>query len=552
MLRIKFLACTLLLTPVIYGQGSKDPNNTPTVITINTYKPILIDAKKIESVPVIDKPSVKPPSFQYTIKAKQVNTEKIVKPIPVADLIIKEENIYPSSFVKLGYGNLKTPLAELYFNNKQNSKVSYGVHYRFLQSNSSLNNSFADFTDHSAKGYLSTYSEIGEFGLDVNYKQNRYNFFGYDTSNKLAEQHLARTVHNFDANAYFNSTAISDKRLKHRTQFNFYNFQIGKAMENQYALKTKLYAHIPNFNELDKCQLSAVLGVDYNIFKNDTLKKLDRLFIQIDPRFDFVYEGLELSAGFNTTIYLEGSEKAVPYVNPVLKATYPLMENVANLYVGIDGRYHKQSLRNIIQTNPFTSAYDLSNMYENVRTYIGLNAKIGSSADAVFEVNYSDVTNMPLFITNSKDSLNSFSILYRQANVLKFSTAFNYSFSEKVRIGLSGNFYNYEISGEPEAWQMPNIDGKLNMKFNIKNKLYPHVDIVAMGIQKQRTGREPVGYTRSSLDAFYDISVGADYRFKKKLSVFVQANNLASSRYQRWYKYPVYGFNIMGGLTMIF
>jgi hypothetical protein len=549
MLRIKILCVISFLCVTSYAQRQKD-TATPTVEVINTFKLNLPDAKKIESVPVIDKPQIKSPTFSYNIKAKQVKTEKIVKPLPVADLITKEENSFPSSFVKLGYGNLRTPLAELYFNNKQDKNVSYGIHYRFLQSNSDLNNSFADFSDHAVKGYLSTFSEIGELGLDINYKHNKYNFFGYDTSNKEAEKHLARTIKNFDANAYFNSTAINNKKLKHRSQFNFYNFQIGQARENQYALKSKLYANVPGFNDLKNTQLSAVIAFDYNTFKNDTLTELNRFFIQVDPRFDFVYEGLQISAGFNSTKMFSKNNKSRFYINPVIKATYPLMENVAYIYAGIDGRYHKQSLKNIIQTNPFTSEYDLSNTFENAKTFLGLNAKIGSSADAVFEINYSDVTNMPLYVTK-RDSLNSFAILYRQVNVLKFTTAFNYSFSEKVRIGVLGNFYNYEVTGEPEAWQLPNIDGKLNMTFNIKNKLYPHIDIIAMGMQKQRTGKD-APLQQSSLDPFYDISAGIDYRFKKKLSVFVQANNIASSRYQRWYRYPVYGFNIIGGLTMIF
>ncbi len=557
MLRITFSAILLLTTLCTFAQKHKDSAKAPTVMTTWKYILTLSEAKKIESVPVIDKPPIKAPVYSYQIKAKQVKTEKIVKPIPVADLIIKEENNFPSSFVKLGYGNLRTPLAELYYNNKQDNKISYGMHYRFMQSNSILNNSFADYTDHAVKGYLSTYSEIGEFGLDINYKLNKYNFYGYDsmivkdTSNRSFKPNLARTIRNFDANAYFNSTAISDKKLKHRTQFNFYNYQIGNAVESQYALKSKLYGGTQNFTDLKNSLLSAVIGLDYNTFKNDTLKKLDRFFLQIDPRFDFIYEGLELSVGFNTTTLFSGSDEALFYINPVIRANYPLMENVANIYAGIDGRYQKQSLRNIIQSNPFTSEYNLVNYYENSKTYLGLNAKIGSSADAVFEVSYSDITNMPLFITNA-DSLNSFSIRYRQVNMLKFHAAFNYSFSEKVRIGVLGNFYNYEVNGEPEAWQLPNIDGKLNMKFNIKNKFYPHIDIIAMGIQKQRTGKDNTNYTSSTLDAFYDISAGVDYRFKKKLSVFVQANNIASSRYQRWYRYPVYGFNIIGGLTMIF
>ncbi|MCC6819088.1 MAG: hypothetical protein IT245_09370, partial [Bacteroidia bacterium] len=160
--------------------------------------------------------------------------------------------------------------------------------------------------------------------------------------------------------------------------------------------------------------------------------------------------------------------------------------------------------------------------------------------------------------SNEYDSLNSFSVLYRQVNVLKFTGAFNYSFSESVRFGFIGNFYDFSVSGEPQAWQLPNGDARLNMQFNIRDKVYPHFDLMAMGIQKQRsgttnkTGTGTVAYSTSSLKAFYDISAGIDFRFKKKLSAFIQANNLINNRYQRWYNYPVYGFNIIGGITMIF
>jgi hypothetical protein len=517
-----------------------------------------MDVQKIESVPVIDKPQVKPSVFTYQIKAHQVSTEKIVNPMPVLDLNVNNESVYPNSFIKLGYGNIRTPLAEIYLNNKQDKKYSYGAHYRFLQTNSNLNSSFADFSNHNFKGYASTFTENSELGIDVNYRQNKYYYYGFDTSSKKLERsssNLSRTISTFDSRAYFNSTASGKKKLKHRSQFNYYNFGIDKAIENQYAFNTKLYGTLPNFNNLKNCQLSTVLGVDYNTFKLDTLSSIKRLFVQIDPRFEFEYEGLQITAGFNTSIFINGKDSALPFFNPVIKVNYPLIPGVANLYAGIDGRYQKQSLRNIINNNPFTSQYELTNMYENLKTYIGVNAKMGSSAEAMFEIAYSDVTNMPLFVTlkDSNFAVNSFSLLYAQVSLLKFSATFNYSFSEKVRIGVLGNFYNYDVTDHAYPWQLPNLDAKVNMRFNIKNKLYPHIDVTAFGAQKQKTIDVNTKInTVNSINAFYDISMGVDYRFKNKLSAFVQANNLLNNRYQRWYNYPVYGFNIIGGITMIF
>ncbi len=538
------------------AQRGGDTSTNKQVTVGQYYKANLIEAVKIESVPIIEKPIPTPPNYTYNIVPKQSQTEKIVNPIPAADLFKKEESIFPTSFIKVGYGNLRTPLAEVYLNNKQNNKYSYGLQYRFLQTNSNLNKSFADFTDHAIKGYMAAYTTNGEFGLEVNYKNNKYNYFGFTDSinldsNKGLKNKLARNIQNFEAKAYYNSTPSKNSKVKHRTAFNFYNFQIGGAKESDYAVSSKIYGNIGDFNDMENGVLSATVGLDYTTLQLPGGKSMNRFFIQLDPRYNFKYDVLNLSVGFNSTLFFDGNDSAQLKPNLYVKATYPIIEGVANLYGGIDGRYRKQSLKSIIQNNQFTSTYNLTNQYETVKLFIGINGKLASSMDASFEINYSDVAGMPLYFTK-KDSLNSFGMVLDNMSILKFSAALNYSFSEKVRIGLSGNFYDYQTSNQPYAWQLPNADGKVNMSFNIKNKIYPHLDIVAMSLQKQRTGVLEANYTSSQIKAFYDISTGIDFRFRPKLSLFVQANNLMSSRYQRWYNYPVYGFNILGGLSFIF
>lgn len=548
---------TVLLTIIsfsavmAYSQRSKDTSINKEQKIIQKYEPKLIAATKIESVPVMEKPVSTPPVYTYTIQPEQTKTDKIINPIPATDLFMKEENNFPSSFIKLGYGNMKTPLAELYFNNKQDNKYSYGMHYRFLQTNSKDNNSFADYTDHAVKGYLASYTSSGEFGLEANYKYNKYNYYGYVDTNTKAENNLARSIRNFEARAYYNSTPAKNDKIKHRTAFGFYNYQIDSATENDYNLSTRIYGNVSDFNNLENGVLSATIGVDYTTLQQAGMKMHKRVFIQIDPRFDFKYDVLDLSVGFNSTIFFDGNDTAKLFPNLYIKATYPLIQNVAYLYGGIDGHYIKRSVKSIIQTNQFTSAYNITNSYENVKLFAGINGKVGSAIDAQFEINYLDVSKMPLFISN-KDSLNSFVMVLDQVNITKFGGAVNYSFSEKARIGLSGNFYNYETTDQPLAWQLPNIEGKLNMNYNFNNKIYPHVDIIAMSKQNQRTGASEKNYTQSSIKAFYDISAGIDFRFREKLSIFVQANNVLSNRYQRWYNYPVYGFNAVGGLTFIF
>jgi outer membrane receptor protein involved in Fe transport len=48
-----------------------------------------------------------------------------------------------------------------------------------------------------------------------------------------------------------------------------------------------------------------------------------------------------------------------------------------------------------------------------------------------------------------------------------------------------------------------------------------------------------------------DFNLGAEYRYSKMLSFFVNFNNIANMRYYRWEKYPSQRFNFMAGLTFV-
>ena len=55
-----------------------------------------------------------------------------------------------------------------------------------------------------------------------------------------------------------------------------------------------------------------------------------------------------------------------------------------------------------------------------------------------------------------------------------------------------------------------------------------------------------------SLGLIADINLGLEYRYNKRISAFIQMNNIASQRYNRWYNHPVQIFQFMGGITARF
>ena len=94
----------------------------------------------------------------------------------------------------------------------------------------------------------------------------------------------------------------------------------------------------------------------------------------------------------------------------------------------------------------------------------------------------------------------------------------------------------------------PEFMANVAFKYNIIEGLSVHTDIRAYTNMKALDRRG----TEQTLKGCFDWSIGAEYRFIKRMTVFLDLNNLLSQRYYMWYDYPSYRFNFMVGLTVDF
>jgi outer membrane receptor protein involved in Fe transport len=94
--------------------------------------------------------------------------------------------------------------------------------------------------------------------------------------------------------------------------------------------------------------------------------------------------------------------------------------------------------------------------------------------------------------------------------------------------------------------------------YNLYDKLMVNLDLNFEG------GRRALVYAQEenvssendqlakTLGFITDVNLGLEYRYNKRISAFLQFNNLAAQRYKRWYNTPVQGFQVMGGFTFRF
>ena len=161
-----------------------------------------------------------------------------------------------------------------------------------------------------------------------------------------------------------------------------------------------------------------------------------------------------------------------------------------------------------------------------------------------------------MFVTDTTFSLgNKFDVIYDTANVATIEGSISYQLREKLKIDAIGKFHSYTLLNNSYAWNKPALEVILRGSYNLFDKFLFNVDF------KLEQGRRALvdgpgenitfenGQYAKKLAIITDANISVEYRYNKRISAFVQFNNVASQRYQRWYETPVQSFQVLGGVT---
>ena len=108
-------------------------------------------------------------------------------------------------------------------------------------------------------------------------------------------------------------------------------------------------------------------------------------------------------------------------------------------------------------------------------------------------------------------------------------------------------FNNLAVNERP--WHLPSTELNvtatyltLEDKLRLKGELY---------IENGVPYRTDEG-TTDNLNGLFDLSFAADYQISKNFGAFLNLNNIASNKRQRWHRYPTFGLNVLGGIKLRF
>ena len=523
------------------------------VKVVKPYEPTISDAYKLTHLPRITDTVKTIPEIKYILQTKPMNVGYTITPIKPAKMVGEPLSKLYNSYVKVGLGTKMLPMLEAYVNNKRSKDYSIGAYYKFLNSigQATFDNDekeFAGFSDNDlrffGKKYMKSSIIQGEMGLLSN---TRY-FYGYDTrvDTILEKENIKQNYLTLNLNANYKSNYVDSTHINYDFGVNLYNTK-DNFENNELGFRIT--------GDVNKIFTKEMVGVNVAIEHYSTSEKIDssnNTIIRINPWLGKFGDKWRIKAGINIFSDIRGDNSKALYY-PVAHLEYDMANHYLIPFAGIDGKLEINNFRKMSRINPFiVPGTGVLNTDHKIILFGGIRGNFNSTTYYKFKVSYALIDNMPFFINDlvNSDSIgNQFSVVYDDIKLINYFGEISVSPSEELTFHAKANYKNYEMTNEAEAWHKPSFDLTFTTRYNLRHKIILKGDILAIG--KRYVKLDDTGNI-AELESAIDINLGAEYRYSKVLSGFIQLNNLLSDGYYEWNYYPTYGFNILLGVTYSF
>jgi hypothetical protein len=595
---IYFIFSFLLASSFLNAQGGQDMIELPGVGN-RTIEP----AYRMNENPAILDTVIASQIINYPLLAVQIPTKLEVEPILPATIKTESQldQLY-NTYVKLGIGSELMPLGEIYFDSKRSRKFLYGAHAKHLSSFGNFSSYLPARFDRTQVGL---YGKLNETKYSLNselyYTNQGFHYYGYPLPEGLTTDSIDRTriaqryqdfggriayhFHPKDSSKFnyyttlgynrFGSKAPSDSLDDWRVKENHFDFTAGlkyRSGKEVYRLDLRVnhngYAYGSPGDTLATNTLSPLpflqTGVDTAILRSNTI-------VGLSPTISTYLQNNRFRAQIGVDMVVDVDTKAKVHVYPLAELKYSLFNDIFIPYVGVRGGLNQLSFKSLAAQNEFILPnLHMRNESRVIDLYGGIKGTLSKRINFNLGASFARVRDKAFFISDDQFSLrNKFDLVYDTLSLTTLEGSIAYQVREKIKIDAIGKFYSYELNHLRYAWNAPVWEATLRGGYNLFDKFLVNLDFHVEGGRKaqfysaaqiefggEQTGNPlNVWVTVPSVKTpgfIADVNLGLEYRYNKRISAFLQLNNLASQRYMRWYNYPVQIFQIMGGVTARF
>lgn len=543
-----FAAVLLMAGSVLKAQpgGNLGLDNEDKFQVTNTYKAQLDDLKKPKlETPVAEKtkaPETEP--MEYEEEDIKIETEFMPPRLKIADPPKERWPALYNGYLKAGFGRFATPIGHLYLNNGRNAKADVGLDLHHI----SASNGHVNF---------------GEFRQNWGTVKGKYH---------LNEHTLRGKLYLYNHNYFFYADSITegrpDLRDSIRNTFTRFEGEIGLAKnfkdgEIYYDAGLRFQNYSDRLNNTERHVIFEPklgwsvderfgAGMDGDItFSNSTIDSLqqNRIFLNFAPYLRFKLKELNARGGIRINSLSDSSTAFGAY--PFLEATYGVLPGRLSVSAGLTGGMRYVKYYDLMMENRYLDLRrpaDIRPVREKINLYGGVDAGFAKYFNLSVRGYYKKIENQLIYF-NPQDGAyfqTVYDTNFRESGA-ELSLLFNKE--DKIKAGVKANLRRFRTSNIAYNFAMPNTKIDVWASYNFARKVWVTAEVYYFG--KRTMSVDSLGAAIEQ-PGQADINLYFDYSFNKRISVFLELNNILSNNYYRWYNYLERPLDIKAGATFAF
>ncbi|MEI8202961.1 MAG: hypothetical protein WCH34_08115 [Bacteroidota bacterium] len=556
---------SLLLLGMLIFASSLYAQHNEEVTIIAAYNPTISDATRIRLNPSIQDTNTAKPELNYSISSRLYETHFTPDSIKPAKLNSEPYSKLYHFLAKGGFGNYTTPYFEFFYNNLRSKQTGVGVHYLHLSSYGDIKGyAYPAFSTNQADIWFKQYLNQSTFSADVVYKRDVVHYYGFNPSDfpGVTDKNIKQRFSFVDVNLGYKSNYTDSTHLNHNIYFGFYNLgDVFKTTENCFKLGGGVDKNLKISNLTNR----QTLGIKADLRFYDNSNSSTMTLIKLNPFISTNFKQFNFLVGidFNMASY---PGRTGYHTYPQAEVQVNFIPNVLNVYGGIGGELLTNTYKSLSDENPFVNSFNSIGLTNNKFMFCGgLKSSLSRNLNLTVSFKGSNLDSMPFYFPNfylnqanfTNTYLgtafgNTFLLVYDHVKLLNIKAELAYTAGDKWNVMFFASYDKYTTDKQAKAWYKPAFKLGTTAYYNINDKF------ILRGTLTARTGAYGIAFDQNNqqitkkLDGFTDLSFGAEYRYNKLWSAFLNLNNIAAQRYSLWYDYPSYRFNLLAGVTFSF
>ena len=488
------------------------------------------------------------------------------------------------AYTKVGIGTFTTPLVQLYYNSLRTRKGAWGFKFDHLSSAGGLNNlPQSRFSDNElelwGRAFLSKHVAKANFGWERNHN-HYYGIVPFDdgTTISIEDEDIEQTFNKFGGGVGIGTYHRDSAKVSFDANLNGYyltdifdsqevNITIDgwvNKREGDFIFELGGDIISNNYTSNDNNRFNFLDSVPMNPTSNSI--KRNYLILAGKPKIRADVGNLQADVGLDIVYENNLSGRALFY--PQAYVAYELFDGIIVPYINFTGGLEPNSFSSLRIENPFNLSNiafsngleDLKNTNNRFDLNGGIKARFSNQLSLSGKVQVQRFKDLPLFVNDTTYSAeNRFGVIYDDGNLLGISGEIAYQYNEFLNLVAGIELKDYSMDNENEAWHRPESKFTMGAIFDYNDKLVAKMDIYFIGkrfvkslVPIDDVNPSADGSFQTSISGYVDASLSAEYRYTKRLSAFLELNNITGGKYERFYRFTTQPFQVMGGLTYSF